>query len=211
MNFVSKIEISIDGKSLKSFSSLSLQQNIFGHHALEVVFQRDTFEKEGNLILDESDKLLGGEIDLKISAENENKNEFKGIITEVSASKTDGSFGGDIVISAQSPDILLDDGEHCRSFENKSLDKIIKQILKEYQFDTKNIKPKTSKDSLPYTVQYKESAYAFLNRLAAKKGEWFFYNGKDLVFGELPSKSFKLKYGVDLFHFDFCLSVYKRL
>ena len=207
MNFVSKIEISIDGKSLKSFSSLSLQQNIFGHHALEVVFQRDTFEKEGNLILDESDKLLGGEIDLKISAENENKNEFKGIITEVIASKTDGSFGGDIVISAQSPDILLDDGEHCRSFENKSLDKIIKQILKEYQFDTKNIKPKTSKDSLPYTVQYKESAYAFLNRLAAKKGEWFFYNGKDLVFGELPSKSFKLKYGVDLFHFDFSLKL----
>ena len=58
MNFVNKIEISIDGKSLKSFSSLSLQQNIFGHHSLEVVFQRDTFEKEGNLILDESDKLL---------------------------------------------------------------------------------------------------------------------------------------------------------
>jgi len=207
MNFVSKIEIAIDGKSLKTFSSLSLQQNIFGHHTLEVIFQRDTFEKEGNLILDESDKLLGGEINLKISSENENKNEFTGIITEVSASKTDGSFGGDIVISAQSPDILLDDGEHCRSFENKTLDKIIKQILKEYQFDTKNIKPKTSKDSLPYTVQYKESAYAFLNRLAAKKGEWFFYNGTDLVFGELPSKSFKLKYGVDLFHFDFSLKL----
>ncbi|MCD4730185.1 MAG: phage baseplate assembly protein V, partial [Bacteroidales bacterium] len=207
MNFVSKIEISIDGKSLKTFSSLSLQQNIFGHHLLEVVFQRDTFEKEGNLILDESDKLIGGDINLKISSENKNKNEFTGIITEVSASKTEGSIGGDIVISAQSPDILLDDGEHCRSFEDKTLEKIIKQILKEYQFNTKNIKPKTSTGSLPYTVQYKESAYTFISRLAAKKGEWFFYNGTDLVFGELPAKSFKLQYGIDLFHFDFSLKL----
>ncbi len=207
MNFVSKIEISIDGKSIKPFSSLSLQQNIFGHHSLEVVFQRDTFEKEGNLILDESDKFLGGEIKLKIIAEDENKNEFTGIVTEISASKTDGSFGGDIVISAQSPDILLDDGEHCSSFENKSLEKIIKQILKDYQFDTKNIKPKTSTESLAYTVQYKESAYAFISRLAAKKGEWFFYNGTDLVFGNLPSKSVNLKYGIDLFHFDFSLKL----
>jgi len=207
MNFVNKIELSIDGKSLKTFSSLSLQQNIFGHHSLEVVFQRDTFEKEGNLILDESDKFLGGKIDLKINAENDNKNEFTGIVTEISASKTDGSFGGDIVISAQSPDILLDDGEHCRSFEDKSLKKIIDKILKEYQFDTKKITPKISTDNIPYTVQYKESAYAFISRLAAKKGEWFFYNGKDLVFGKLPDKKVKLQYGIDLFHFDFSLKL----
>jgi len=207
MNFVSKIEISIDGESLKTFSSLSLQQNIFGHHSLELVCRRDTFEKEGNFILDKSDKVLGCEIILKISTEEDDKNEFTGIITEVSASKTEGPFGGNIVISAQSTDILLDDGEHCRSFEDKTLEKILKQILKEYQFDTKHIKPQNAQDSMPYTVQYKESAYAFMNRLAAKKGEWFFYNGTDLVFGELPSKSVELHYGKDLSHFDFSLKL----
>jgi len=207
MNFVNKIEISIDGKKLETFSSLSLQQSIFGHHSLELVCRRDTFEEEGNLVLDKSDKLLGGKLMLKMSTENKDKNEFTGIITEVRASKTEGPFGGNIVISAYSPDILLDDGEHCRSFEDKTLEKIIRQILKEYQFDTKHIHPQSSSDSMPYTVQYKESAYAFINRLAAKKGEWFFYNGKDLIFGKLPAKSFELHYGKDLSHFDFSLKL----
>ncbi|RLD61568.1 MAG: hypothetical protein DRJ05_02315, partial [Bacteroidetes bacterium] len=207
MNFVSKIEISINKEALKAFSNLSLQQNIFGHHSLEVVCRRDTFEEEGGFILGESEKILGGEITLVISTEDDDKNEFTGIITEVTASKADGPFGGDIVISAQSTDILLDDGEHCRSFEEKTLEKTIKQILKEYRFDTQFIKPKNSKDSMPFTVQYKESAYAFISRMAAKKGEWFFYNGTDLVFGELPSKSVELIFGKDLSHFDFSLKL----
>ncbi len=207
MNFVSNIEISIDKEKITTFSSLSLQQNIFGHHSLEVIFRRETFEKEGNFILDESDKVLGGEINLKISTENEDKNEFTGIVTGVRASKAEGPFGGNIVVSAQSTDILLDDGEHCRSFEDKNLDKIVKQILKEYQFDTKLIKPQNANDSIPYNVQYKESAYAFINRLAAKKGQWFFYNGTDLIFGELPSTTVELNYGKDLSHFDFSLKL----
>ncbi len=207
MNLVDKIEISIDGKNLKTFSSLSLNQSVFGHHSLELVFRRDTFEEEGSFIIGESEKVLGGKLKLKLSTEKKDNSEFTGIITEVSANKTDGSFGGNIIISAQSPDIKLDDGEHCRSFEDKSLEKILKQILKEYQFDTKHIKPQKSKDNIPYTVQYKESAYAFINRLAAKKGEWFFYNGTDLVFGELPSKSVELNYGKDLSHFDFSMKL----
>ena len=76
MNFVNKIEISIDGKKLETFSSLSLQQSIFGHHSLELVCRRDTFEEEGNLVLDKSDKLLGGKLMLKMSTENKDKNEF---------------------------------------------------------------------------------------------------------------------------------------
>jgi len=213
MNYVPQIEIEISayqgkkGNKLESFSHLSLQQSIIGHHSLEIVCRRDTFEKEGNLILDESDKILGSEIHITISTEQKHKNEFKGIITQISASKTDGPTGGDIVISAESDDIKLDDGEHCRSFENKSLKKIINKILGEYQLGIGKISPKTSTESLPYTVQYKESAYAFISRLAAKKGEWFFYNGKDLVFGKLPEKSVKLQYGKDLFHFDFSLKL----
>lgn len=208
MHFVSKIKISINGKSLENFSNISLQQNVFGHHSLKVTCNRDAFEDEGSFILDKSDKILGEEISMVLSAEEEeNKNEFKGIITQVTASKADGSFGGNIVISAQSSDILLNDGEHCRSFEEKTLEKIIKQILKEYRFSSNNISPQNSTNSLAYTVQYKESAYAFIRRLATKKGEWFFYNGTDLVFGKLPKKTVTLNYGKDLSHFDFSLKL----
>ena len=213
MNYVADIVIEIsgyqgsNGNKLESFSNLSLQQSVFGHHSLEIICRRDTLEEEGKFILENSANILGKDIKLKISTEQGHKNEFNEIITQISASKTDGPMGGDIVISAESPDILLDDGEHCRSFEEKTLEKIIKQVLKDYQFDTKNIKPEKSKEASPYTVQYKESSYAFINRLAAKKGEWFFFNGTDLVFGALPSKSVELQYGKDLFHFDFSLKL----
>ncbi|MDI9312436.1 MAG: phage baseplate assembly protein V, partial [Limnohabitans sp.] len=50
--------------------------------------------------------------------------------------------------------------------------------------------------SLPYTVQYNESDFSFLKRLAQKKGEWFFYNGTELFLGD-PNKgnTYNLYYG----------------
>jgi Rhs element Vgr protein len=207
MNLVTQVEITINGEGIKTFQNLSLQQSVFGHHALEIVCQRDTLEDEGSLILDQTDKYLGGEILLKLISDKDEMHEFKGIVTQVSATKVDGPFGGNIVIHAESPDVLLDDGDHCRSFEEKSLDKIVKQVLKDYNFSTNLVKPQNSTDTLPYTVQYKESAYAFITRLAAKKGEWFFYNGTDLVFGALPKKSVDIHYGKDLTQFDFSMKL----
>ena len=51
---------------------------------------------------------------------------------------------------------------------------------------------------MPYTVQYGESDYAFLSRLAQKKGEWFFYNGEQTFFGRPKSKNIDLVYGHSL-------------
>ena len=49
---------------------------------------------------------------------------------------------------------------------------------------------------MPYTVQYNESDFSFLKRLAQKKGEWFFYNGTELFLGD-PNKgnTYNLYYG----------------
>ncbi|MEZ5083020.1 MAG: contractile injection system protein, VgrG/Pvc8 family [Bacteroidales bacterium] len=141
------------------------------------------FEKGDSFILDSSDKFLGGEITVKITSttNTSEKNEFKGIVTGIRANKIHDN-PDNITILAKSPDILLNDGEHCKSFEDKTLEKIVKEVVKEYKLDTKFIAPQNSTDSLPYTVQYKESAYAFINRLAAKKGEWFFYNMEQTLF-----------------------------
>lgn len=207
MPFVNKIEVTINGEKLSSFTSFSLQQNIFSHHTLEIVCRRDQFEEEGSLVLDKSDKMLGSKVILKISTADEEKSEFNGIITSVRASKTEGSFGGDIIISAESPDILLDDGEHCRSFEEKKLEDIVKQVFREYQLDTEKVQTKNASEKLPYTVQYRESSWDFIKRLAIQNGQWFFYNGSNLVFGELQANTVKLKYGRDLSYFDFSLKL----
>ena len=39
-----------------------------------------------------------------------------------------------------------------------------------------------TKYKIPYAVQYKESDYRFISRLAHRYGEFFYYNGTQLIF-----------------------------
>jgi len=52
--------------------------------------------------------------------------------------------------------------------------------------------------SLHYSVQHRESAYQYASRLAAQYGEWFYYNGKQLVFGKPGTEELPLTYNFDL-------------
>jgi len=210
MALVQKIKIQIDDKEIKNFVNLNLQQSIFGHHSLEIVCDRKTaFEKNDGVIIDNSaKKLLGGKISLLIKVKDNEKVEFEGIVTGIHASKPDQNQLDTITIEAAGMDILLDDGAHSRSFEEKTLKAIAEKIISEYNLSTKNIKPERSKESLPYTVQFNESSYDFLSRMASKKGEWFYYDGKDIVFGERKTKNIKkLEYGVDISELDLSLKL----
>jgi len=209
MALVEKVEIQVNGEEIKSFLNVSLHQNIYGHHDLEIVCRReDAFEPEDGIIVDKSaDKLLGGKLSLTIKVKDDEKVEFKGIVTGIHASKLGDTETDTVTVEATGMDILLDDGEHCRSFQDKTLKAIVEKILNEYNLSSKKVKPEYSRESMPYTVQYKESSYAFLSRMAAKKGEWFFYDGKDIIFGDRNAKSVKLEFGGNMFHFDFSLSL----
>ncbi|WP_198404755.1 contractile injection system protein, VgrG/Pvc8 family [Porphyromonas gingivalis] len=39
---------------------------------------------------------------------------------------------------------------------------------------------------MPYCVQYNESDFSFISRLAKRYGEFFYYNGLQLIFGNTP-------------------------
>jgi uncharacterized protein involved in type VI secretion and phage assembly len=206
MALTEKVKIQIGKEDIGDFLNLNLQQNIFGHHSLEIVCCRDDFEEENGFILKNSDKFLGNKITMSIKVSDKEKVEFEGIVTEVKASKMQDSQSDTLVIEAASPDFILDDGEHCRTFEEKSLKTIVETVLNEYNLNAVNVKP-TSKDLMSYTVQYKESAYAFLTRLASKKGEWFYYDGVDIIFGKRKIKEVPLEFGAELFNFSFSLKI----
>ncbi len=108
---------------------------------------------------------------------------FKGVVTSVSLSR--GYAGSsDFTIRGQSPTIHLDDGIHTRSFSEKQLQQILDTVMQPYggKFEDKDIKPQHGK--IKYCVQYRESNFNFMNRLAARYGEWFFYDGQKLTFGK---------------------------
>ncbi|WP_435524302.1 type VI secretion system Vgr family protein [Chryseobacterium indoltheticum] len=106
---------------------------------------------------------------------------------------------GKLFITGSSPGILLESGKDCQSFEDKTLEQIIKEVTSEYPEPAKVlVENPNTKYSLPYTVQYKESDYGFIKRLAARYGEYFYYNGQQLVFGNKVQPIVVLEENIDL-------------
>ncbi len=141
--------------------------------------------------------IIGKDITLSLETENfeklsdlkseDNKTEeitFKGIITSISGSRSMSEYV--IEVEAKTYDALLIDNPACKSFENKTLNEIAEDIVDDYgdlisaQIDTRFT------DTLPYTVQYNETNYQFLLRLAQRFGEWIYNDGEHLIFGNLP-------------------------
>lgn len=173
---------------------LSLSQGIAQHHNLSIVFRRDVFETSNKLVA-KSSGLLGEKIHVKIDTRDADTDkidtfEFKGVVTGINSSKVSGSHEGSISVTASSPDLMLDDGSHAQSFSEKKLEEIVKSTLSDYNEDFR-IKLDESNTEKAYIVQYKETNYGFLSRLASKYGCWFYYNGKELIFEEKPNSSNK--------------------
>jgi Rhs element Vgr protein len=215
---IKKISIQIGGTDLKDkisvgFQSLSLSQSIGNHHSLTLVFRKDVMESDTSLLKTTVD-FLGKPIELSILTEvsevtkKEEKIKFKGIVAGISAGKSNAFSGDSIVITATSPDIKMDDGAHSKSFEEKTLKDIVSRVFDAYAISDTNIQPSSKSGTHPYIVQYRETSFNFISRLAQKYGQWFFYDGEKLHFGELKkTDTIDLKYGNNIFNFNLRLKV----
>lgn len=121
---------------------------------------------------------------LKSEGEKTEEIKFKGIITSISGSRSMSEYSLDI--EAKSYEALLIDNPTCKSFENKTLNDIVADVVDDYSelIDAKIDSRFT--EVLPYTVQYNETNYQFLVRLAQRFGEWIYNDGEHLIFGNLP-------------------------
>lgn len=109
---------------------------------------------------------------------------FRGVIVSASGSRSRTEYS--IEVEARSYDALLIDNPNCKSFEKKNLSEIVEDIVDDYSDKiAAEINPRFT-EVLPYTVQYNETDYQFLLRLAQRFGEWMYNDGEHLVFGKLP-------------------------
>ncbi len=209
MAIVTKTQIEINGQSFHDFVELVIHERMAAHHEFEMICRMDKLESQDSMFLLDSKNFLGAEIKITIEPDVNMRTGnvfFRGIITEVEANRNYGSIGDSIIIRGASPDILLDGCNNSRLFFNKSLSQIINDVVSIYPRLNPKVSPKTS-ETLPYTVQYNESDYDFLARMCARKGEWFYYDGNQLQFGQLSQKTEELVYGVDLVDFDFSVKL----
>ena len=189
-----KMEIKIGGESWDNYvcTDICLTQEIQKPTELSFKMHKKTLaEDEKEIRFSLSRNLLGLKIQYKLTTlcidengkEYEDKLEFNGIIFDVNAIRSSMGAGLVIEVVAYSPDYLLNDSPHCISYENDILENIVKSTVKPYDIQLEN-SPKMTED-IPYVVQYNETNYQFINRLAQRYGEWLYYDGKKLVFGKL--------------------------
>jgi len=187
-----QIDIQIElegGKAISPFTSITINQSIGGHHSFELKFPSEVVDNADSSIFNSSKNLIGKSIMVSMdgkTTDDQPKNTFKGIITEVSLEQNDIS-SPELVFRGYGPTILLDNVLSCTSFLEKNIGQIVKTITGTIPQNLAGVKvsPKYS-STLKYHVQYKETDFTYLKRLAAEFGEWFFYDGSDIYFG-MPS------------------------
>jgi type VI secretion system secreted protein VgrG len=201
-------QIEIEGVQIKQFSSFTLSQSIFEHHSFRLICPAEGIDGTTGAIFNSSKNMIGCSITVKIDAiGNKGALRFSGVVTQIEAMRH-GGHAGDIIISGFSPTILLDSGPHCKSWENATIKSIAQDVLK--HFPQNLLQPKVSpvySGSLAYMVQYKETAWEFLCRIAASFGEWLFYDGQKLYLSSPPGNNVKLLYGSNLHAFNMGLQV----
>lgn len=191
--------LTLDGKPFldKSGFSLNLDQKTNDHDSFTITVPDDAMDSFQGYVMENSKNILGKDITINLHRFGEVKNIFSGIITNIRNKKENGY--GKLFITGSAPSFLLESGKDCQSFEDKTLEQIIKEVTSEYPEKAKVlVENPNTKYSLPYIVQYKESDYGFIKRLASRYGEYFYYNGQQMVFGNKVQPMITLEKNIDL-------------
>ncbi len=111
---------------------------------------------------------------------------FEGLITKMEAQRNNNFFM--VKVTAHTFDHLMTLGKTCRSYVDKTLAEIVQDVVDNYQNDIHAVINPAYDKVIPYVVQYCESDYDFLKRLASTYGEWMYSDGERFVFGKLEQK-----------------------
>ncbi|MBQ4821278.1 phage baseplate assembly protein V [Aquimarina sp. MMG016] len=213
MALQSKTQIFIGGTKITAYKKLMLHQEIDAHHTLELVCRMDVLEDLLQDIASESKNYLGQIITVQVSSlggfSGYKELEFKGIVTSVNSTKGFHQQNGDLItIQAHSCSIIADDGPNHASHIDEDLGSILSKTFQGYdQSKLETVFNPSNSDTLHYSVQHNESAYEYSSRLAAQYSEWFYYDGKALIFGKPEDEGeVTLTYGHDLQEFSINLN-----
>lgn len=214
---VKNISISIEGATSSAFDidiegtryhmdNFSLYQSLLTHNVLSFSMHKAMPEEEINEPRFEVCRhIIGKKITVSLqttSIESESLNsggdtiadiEFNGFIASASGTRDGSRYS--VNVEAYSWDALLDDDLACKSFEKMTLNDIVNDVIEDYAGQLDALVDARFTDSIPYCVQYNETNYQFLQRLARRYGEWLYNDGHQLVFGNLNKQdSVRLSY-----------------
>lgn len=213
---IKNISVAIDGTKSSGFcieldgtrwrlDNFMLSQSLLSPNNLSFSLHKEPDERINEVSFNVCGAIIGKEVLISLETESIEKEslkaetdsvadiEFAGVIIGASGSRNRSEFS--VNVEACSWDALLNDNPTCKSFENQTLNDIVNDVVDDYSEHLDSEVDARFNDAIPYCVQYNETNYQFLQRLAKRYGEWLYNDGQKMVFGNLPEgESVKLAY-----------------
>ena len=199
------ITISVGKKSLSSFISLQIEQNIGKHHRFQMSVELETGSNRYVHNINSSKDWLGESIVVKAASTPI----FVGVVTNVQLHR-EGSDFGCIIVSGYSATYRLETAHSCFSWNDTTIGDVVKKLCEQAKVQLE-LNP-AFKEPKDYICQYEESDFDFIRRLAHQYQEWMYFDGTKLIFGK-PRKladPIRLEYGTTLSSLDIGLQTLAR-
>ncbi len=203
-HFSDQVHITIGGFTQNIiYYDLKLSQKMADHHYFSFVWQ-----STGKAVIKPEDQAKammrynGSEVIFTFKSLTGIRLMSKGIITGLSSIDQNGSAVG-LHVSGTSHSIVLNDMPKSRTFLERRMDDIVLDILYEgpTEFYQRDAIRSTYTKEFSYMAQYNESSFDFLKRLAQRYGQWFYFDGMRMQFGQTKSSKIKLINGASLHSF----------
>jgi type VI secretion system secreted protein VgrG len=182
------VDIELEGGTkLSHCISLVIRQEFGNPHSFEALVPFEVLEDSSESFFNKShETVMGKVIQFSIkpsSSEDSQSFDFKGIVTSIEL-RNNNTFSSCFSLKGTSADGLLTDGMQRRTFVKQTLKQIFDKVLDSYPQNLLKRKVRIDDNpTLEYVVQYDESNYDFLKRLSREQGNWFYYNGLELIAG----------------------------
>ena len=213
-----QFNIELDGAKY-SLSQFKMTQKLLEPCRLDFVLQKAPDEDINEIQFTTCGSIIGKDVTLSLQTDSTEQEisgfaagsqnadiEFEGFVTSAKATRKESEYSIEVV--AETKDTVMNDSPDFNVFNEMSLADIVKDITG-YAGVEAEVDPKNT-DPIFYTVEFNETSYEFLQRLARRHGEWMFNNGKKLHFGKFGQQdSIVLAYpSKDLPQYSACLKTF---
>jgi type VI secretion system secreted protein VgrG len=181
---VADVKLTIDGKEMKAdIYYAELEQTVDGHHELKITLRELGQVSKDHDFTDVSKytSFLGKSLSLTTEVQIPDRSapvkaSFVGLVTRIDLENS--IMGINVVtLIGHSPTIQMDGAKKNAFYRDMSASDIVGSIVGNYQITRGNID--SSPGSLKLSVQYRETDYQYIMRLATGAGMFAYYDGRE--------------------------------
>ena len=192
-------EVQIASKIVSGVLNVELNQSLDDAHSFSIYLKQSVFLKDQPydfLNKSISDQFLSQEVFISFMHDTGDEVSFKGIVTRV-VMQTSKDLDHYVLFEGEGMPVFLDGPRTRRTFVDKTLKEIVDQVKSKSNLPVSMEVSPVFGEKIPFVMQYDESIFQFLRRLAYDFGEWFYYDGNTIFFGKRDTPDESAQYTIN--------------